>query len=222
MNKILVDIKWQLLHRGYQLRLIILYFLVTDLILAVLPVSVCRYLDRNAMFLVMAVNLTYAFSILILFLWGTEYVDGKGDAARAESFRLAEPNPWRRLFARLFTNAVYSALCFGNALLGSSLMNKFADANHSYFKLEMNGNIPLGYLSFALAIPLLYHLLNLFSRRGDVRSFSLPALIVAYLLADVYWDVSSVHLPEWLVMPVTAVLMIAAFIKAGELEKNSH
>ena len=167
MSSVFTNIKWHMIYRGYKLRGIMIYFLVADIILAILPVSVCRYLDQNFMFLVMAVNLTYALSVFYFFITGLTYVDGQDNPACQERALLAKHNSWYLLWIRLFTNVVFSLLCFGNAMLGSCLMNKFADANHSYFKLKMNGNIPAGFLFFAIVFPLLYHLVCLIARRGS-------------------------------------------------------
>ena len=205
MGKMLADIKWHILHRGYQLRMIMVYFLVLDVVLAILPVQFCQYLDRNFMFLVMVVNLTYALSVFYFFITGLTYVDGQEG----------------RLFARLFTNLIFTLFCFGNAMLGSSLMNKFADANHTYFELEMNGNIPAGFLFFAVAAPLLYHLVGLIARRGSKKYFSIPALILVFFLMDLYKAVLT-RLPGSLAPLISAVIIAAVFFKAEKLEKNGN
>lgn len=219
MDRMFVNIKWQILHRGYRLWPVIVYFLVIDLILAILPLSVCRYLDQNVGYLVKLVNLTYALSILYFFLSGIAYVDEQDCPDDGELFRLAEPNPWYRLFARLFTNIVFSLFSFGNALLGSNLMNKFADKHHSYFKLVMYGNIPLGFLYFALLFPLVYRWIRLVVHRNDVKSFSVPALIMAGLITNLFWYIS-IRYPGWLLGMVLTVIIAMAFWKSGSLENK--
>lgn len=220
MDRMFVNIKWQMLHRGYRLRPVIVYFLVMDLVLAILPVSVCCYLDQNFGYLVMLVNLTYALSILYFFLTGIAYVDEQDSPADGELFRLAEPNPWYRLFARLFTNIVVSLFSFGNALLGSNLMNKFADEHHSYFKLVMRGNIPLGFLYFALLFPLVYRWIRLEIRRNNVKAFFIPTLILAYLIADLFRNISMLLYPGWLSGVAVTAILTAAFWKSGALENK--
>lgn len=90
----LVNLKWQILDVGYRLRIPVAYFVVLDLILLALPVSVCQYLDRNLNFLVHIVNLAYAFSLVFLFFHGLSYVNHEGnDFAGRDFIQLAEPNP---------------------------------------------------------------------------------------------------------------------------------
>ena len=221
MSRIFMDIRRQIRYRGYKLRGMVIYFLVVNLVLAILPVSVCRYLDRNFMSLVMIVNLTYALSVLYFFLTGITYVDGQGSPACQEPPLFAELNPRYCLSIRLFTNLVFTMLCFGNAMLGSSLMNKFADENHSYLKFGMKGNIPAGFLLFAIVFPLLYHLVRLISRRGKEKSFSLPALILIFFIMELYGDVSA-RLPDWQAALMAAVMIVVVFLKAEDLEKKRH
>lgn len=219
MNRLFTNLKGQLLYRGYHLRFAIIYFLVMDLILLLLPVSVCQYLDQKLIFLVMLVNFTYAFSIIVLFFSGIAYVDGQGRVSRQESILCSEANPWLRLLARLLTNLVFSGLCFGNAILGSRLMEKFADENHSYFVLKMNGNLLFGFFGFALVFPLLFHLVNLFIHKENVKSMSLPILVLLFFFIRVY-NVAFSRFPDWLTALVMVAIMAGAFWQAGRLEQK--
>lgn len=220
MNRILVNLKWQILDRGCRLRIPMAYFIVLDLILLALPVSVCQYLDRNLNFLVHIVNLTYAFSLVFLFFYGLSYVNQEGnDVAGREFVRLAQPNPWIRLLIRLLTNTVFSFLCFANILLGSRLMGKFADENHSYLKLTMNGNIPKGFLMFAIVLPLLYHFILLLAHDRNIRYPSIPAMILLLFLIYAPYNSLSHRLPSGVMLVLTIVIMLLVFWKAGDLDQ---
>ena len=221
MKRLFVNVKWQTINRAYQFRYPIFYFIAINLLLTILPVSVCQYLDRNFMILVNIVNILYVFSILFLFFSGISYVDEAGNEKHWEFIRLAEPNPWLRLLARLLTNAIFFLLCFANAYIGSSLMGKFADETHSYFELTMNGNPLRGFFLFSVIFPLLYHLINLLAHRGKMRSISIPALILLFFLTGIYQNISS-RFPGWLVNLALAAVMAAVFWRAGELEKSSQ
>lgn len=220
MDRIWVNLKWQLINRTWQLRFAIVYFAVMDLILAVLPVSFCRYLDQNVAFLVNIVNLTYAFSMIWLLFYGMAYVDDMGNARNRELIHLAEPNPWLRLLTRLLANTALCVLCFGNAFWGSRLMAKFADEHHSYFEVTMHGQPLRGCLMFALVLPLLYHLINLLAHNRKIKFVSVPALIFLLCIITVYTGIFA-GFPEPVRVLVTMAGMALVFWKAGALEQRA-
>lgn len=218
--RMLVNLKWQILDVGYRLRIPVAYFVVLNLILLALPVSVCQYLDRNLIFLVHIVNLTYAFSLVFLFFYGLSYVNHEGnDGAGREFIRPAEPNPWIRLLTRLLTNTFFSLLCFANILLGSRLMGKFADENHSYLKLTMNGNISKGFLMFAIVLPLSYHFILLLAHDRNIRFTSISAMILLLFLIYGPYNSLSHRLPSGVMLVLTIVIMLLVFWKAGDLDQ---
>lgn len=98
-------------------------------------------------------------------------------------------------------------------------MGKFADENHSYLKLTMNGNISKEFLMFAIVLPLLYHFILLLAHDRNIRFTSIPAMIL--LLFLIYGPYNSLchRLPSEVMFILTIVIMLLVFWKAGDLDQ---
>ncbi len=142
MIRVWKAIKWQIQAVFHEIRTAAAFFLVLNAVLLLLPLSACQIIDNMAGFAVVFISVCYAASLLMALFYGMNCMPEKPDARQNELWRLAEPNPWLRIFSRLTAVAVLMAVSFLNGQAGTSLMQKFADANHSYFRMEMNGRHP--------------------------------------------------------------------------------
>ena len=153
MIRVWKAIKWQIQAVFHEIRTAAAFFLVLNAVLLLLPLSACQIIDNMAGFAVVFISVCYAASLLMALFYGMNCMPEKPDARQNELWRLAEPNPWLRIFSRLTAVAVLMAVSFLNGQAGTILMQKFADANHSYFRMEMNGSIPRAFLQFAVFPP---------------------------------------------------------------------
>ena len=217
MIRVWKSIKWQLQVVFYEIRTAAAFFIILNGLLLILPLSACRVIDKKAGLLVLLISICYAASLLLGLFYGMNHMLEKPDARQNELWRLAEPNPWLRIFSRLTAVAVLMAVSFLNGQAGTILMQKFADANHSYFRMEMNGSIPRAFLQFAVFLPLLYLFLTLFSRRRQNGHGTALTLIAALILGQIVYDMLK-SLSLIAAIPAGILLVIFLFWQTGKLE----
>ena len=217
MIRVWKAIKWQIQAVFHEIRTAAAFFLVLNAVLLLLPLSACQIIDNMAGFAVVFISVCYAASLLMALFYGMNCMPEKPDARQNELWRLAEPNPWLRIFSRLTAVAVLMAVSFLNGQAGTILMQKFADANHSYFRMEMNGSIPRAVLQFAVFLPLLYLFLTLISRRRQNGHGTALTLIAALILGQIVYDMLK-SLSLIAAIPAGILLVIFLFWQTGKLE----
>ena len=217
MIRIWKAIKWQIQMVFHELRTAAAFFLILNVLLLLLPLSACQIIDRTAGLVAVFISVSYAASLLWGLFYGMNYMLEKPDARQNELWRLAEPNPWLRIFSRLTAVTAIMAACFLNGQAGTILMQKFADANHSYFRMQMKDDIPGAFLQFAILLPLLYLFLMLFSgRRQNDRGKALT-LIAALIIGQIVIDTLK-SIPLIAGIPAGIVLLVFLFWQSGKLE----
>lgn len=188
MIRVLNAVKWQLRIVFHEIQTPAVFFLIINGLLLLLPTSVCRIIDRRAGVLVILVSTCYALSLFAALFYGMNYMLHTSERHQNELWYLAVPNPWLRIFSRLAAVMAVVALSFLNGQLGTNLMEKFADASHSYFRMEMKGGIPETFTTFSLLLPLLYLFWNLYSGRDhEHKGKAIPligTLIVGQMITD--------------------------------------
>lgn len=142
MIRVWKSIKWQLQAVFHEIWTAAAFFIILNGLLLILPLSACRVIDKKAGLLVLLISICYAASLLLGLFYGMNHMLEKPDVRQNELWRLAEPNPWLRIFSRLTAVAAVMAFSFFNGQAGTILMQKFADANHSYFRMQMKDDIP--------------------------------------------------------------------------------
>lgn len=217
MIRIWKAIKWQIQAVFLKLRTAAAFFLILNVLLLLLPFSICQSIDRTAGLLIIFISVSYAASLLLGLFYGMNYMLEKPDARQNELWRLAEPNPWVRIISRLTAAAAVMAACFLNGQAGTILMRKFADANHSYYNMRLKDDIPGTSLQFAVLLPLLYLFLTLFSgRRRNDRGKALT-LIAALIIGQMVSDALK-SLPPIAGIPAGIVLFVFLLWQSGKLE----
>lgn len=216
MNRLFISIKWQLRAAFFLIRPFLALFLILNAFLWLLPPSACRSLDKNAPLLVMIINLSYVTSLL----WGAIYtiwhITEKPGVRQNELWRLAEPNPWIRIFSRLAAGASIFALWLLNGWAGMELMKKFADEHHSYFRIEVHNDPASVILQITVLCPLLY----LFLRQKRKEAGSTFLIILTLILAKLLSDACRL-LPSAVVPAAAAAFLIVLFWRCGKQERQS-
>ena len=106
-----------------------------------------------------------------------------------------------------------------NGQAGTILMRKFADANHSYFRMQMKDDIPGAFLQFALLLPLLYLFLTLSSSRRQNGRGKALTLIAALFIGQMVSDALK-SLPLIAGVPAGIALLFFLLWQSGKLEEE--
>lgn len=219
MIRVWKSIKWQLQVVFYEIRTAAAFFIILNGLLLILPLSACRVIDKKAGLLVLLISICYAASLLLGLFYGMNHMLEKPDARQNELWRLAEPNPWLRIFSRLTAVAAVMAFSLFNGQAGTILMQKFADANHSYFRMQMKDDIPGAFLQFALLLPLLYLFLTLSSSRRQNCHGKALTLIAALFIGQMVSDALK-SLPLIAGVPAGIALLFFLLWQSGKLEEG--
>ena len=142
MIRVWKAIKWQIQAVFHEIRTAAAFFLVLNAVLLLLPLSACQIIDNMAGFAVVFISVCYAASLLMALFYGMNCMPEKPDARQNELWRLAEPNPWLRIFSPADRSRRFDGCLLFEWSGRYHPDAKFADANHSYFRMEMNGKDP--------------------------------------------------------------------------------
>ena len=189
MNRIWYAFLWQLRAIFYEQRTALGFFVVLNTALWLLPYSLCQMIDKKAGILVIIISICYGFSLLMAFLYNMNRIRENPGIRQNELWYLAEPNPWIRIFSRLAAGCLATAVWFLNGHAGTVLMRKFAGDSHSYFRMELNHNIPGAYLQFAVFLPLLYLFLCLISGRKQERKGRVLMIFSALIIGEIFLEI---------------------------------
>lgn len=161
---------------------VLLFYALLNLLLFLLPGSVCSSLARSYPAIPVFISLCYGFSFLLALIFVVNWAAG-ADLAPCGM------NPWLRVLTVLLLLQVWFGLFLINGLIGTELMKKFATEHASYFALNLDRFTPATYLATTIITPLLYLFMRIRARQAQRSSNTglslLAALIVAGILAKI-------------------------------------
>lgn len=223
---------WEVRKWFYQLRVIVIPFLIVLLAICLLPYEACQFLDRNLRFLVSLVNFFLSVCIVLGFcvlpLWWISYPYG-------EKFynmeRASDVHTGMRLLVRIVINLIAGVILYGTGTLAAAAMEKFADAHHSWFQIDAWCEYPYMILIWGLLSPLAY--LFFFLRRyllDHEKSYPLSYVFASFVtvifretdLSEIHWG--PMEFPYWLKLVVWFVIVFLVsgffFVRCVQMERK--
>ena len=205
MNECLKYVRWHGRRRLYSARVPLVLWLVTDLVILVLPQSICTRIagSSNLNFLILLFNMIFFLAGACLFFYPTFVLGAPWFTNRRTLEQLTGISTEKQILSGLFLNLVsIFPLCL-QAAAGTALMRKFAHGGTSYFQLVLadSAPLPVHFLNLAVIMPCFYLFFYLlFGRRG----LKLPAWLAA---AAVYSFTGNL----WMFFPISTEWQAALF-----------
>lgn len=223
---------WEARKWFYQLRIIVIPFLILLLAVCLLPYEICQFLDQNLRFLVSLVNLflciCLAMGFCVLPLWWMVWPYGERFYNMERS---SDVHTGMRLLVRIVINLIAGAVVFETGTLAAAAMEKFADAHHSWLQMSFWCEQPYMILIWGILNPLAY--LFFFLRRYllDHEKSYILSYVFSSFVTVIFREanLSEIHLgqlefPYWinLVIWFVIVLLVSGFffVRCVQMERK--
>lgn len=184
MDKLWPYVKWEARKRLEQWKRPIALCLAVDLLLYLLPRSLCQQLAGQLPLFVSLLNLLLALAALIPWIFPARAMVMEYRLGAGLLERLSGAGFYARAAAKLMLNLPFTLLFLAQGRLGEALMRKFALAG-SWYALKLAAPLPYIMLDCALFIPIAFYFL--FLRLGRRDSVLIPSIVSVFLFAPFFF-----------------------------------
>lgn len=129
---------WEIRKRFFWLKIFMIPVIILLLFVSILPQDICHYMDQNLPVLVSIINVVFLYSIglglILLPLWWMVCPYGE---KFYEMERTGDINTSTRILVRLLVNVIMAIMICTAGVLAEGAMEKFADANYSWFHINL-------------------------------------------------------------------------------------